>query len=63
MEAKGCERSGLESSGKAAQQGQSILVHRRAVQISKCTEDAGRSDAPARRCYRHGKVKGDRILA
>lgn len=54
---------GLESNGKAAQQGQSVLVHRRAVPISKCTEDAGRSGSPARRRYRHRKVKGDRILA
>ena len=63
VEAEGCERSGLESNGNAAQQGQSILIRRRAVQISKCTGDSGRSGSPARRHYRHGKVKGDRILA
>lgn len=61
VEARACERSELECNRKAAQQGQSI--YRSTVQISKYSEDTGRSGSPARRHYRHGKVKSERNLA
>lgn len=60
VKASAQEWSELEYNGKAAQQGQNL--YRRAVRVSKYTEDTWRLVSPARR-YRHVKIESERNLA